>query len=141
MTSTPILRRTAWTLTALYASFHFVMTHLPPGHVPHLQASDKTLHFLSYGMLSGCFYLALWIGGMPAKRAGLMVMFVIAAFGVFDEILQAPVGRDPELLDWVADVSAAMVAVTCFSLLRAIRARRASAPKDAGSPLAVSQDL
>ena len=133
MTSTPILRRTAWTLTALYASFHFVMTHLPPGNVPHFQTSDKLLHFLSYGVISGCFYLALWIGGMGAKRAGLMVMFVIAAFGVFDEILQAPVGRDPELLDWVADVSAATVAVTCFSLLRWLLPKADTTPSVAPS--------
>jgi VanZ family protein len=123
MTPTPTLRRTAWTLTAFYAAFHFVMTHLPPGDVPHFRASDKTLHFLSYGVISGCLYLALWVGGMSIKRAGLMVLFIVASFGVFDEILQAPVGRDPELLDWIADVSAAIVAVTCFTILRVVLSR------------------
>ena len=133
MTSTPTLRRTAWTLTASYACFHFVMTHLPPGDVPHFRASDKTLHFLSYGFLSGCFYLTLWIGGMSVRRAGLMVLFITATFGVFDEILQAPVGRDPELLDWVADVSAAIVAVTCLSLLRVVL-RKSDKPPVAPAP-------
>ena len=126
MTPTPTLRRTAWTLTALYAAFHFVMTHLPPGDLPHFRASDKTLHFLSYGVISGCLYLALWIGGLSIKRAGLIVLFAVASFGVFDEILQAPIGRDPELLDWIADVSAAIVAVTCFSVLRLVLSRGAS---------------
>jgi VanZ family protein len=54
---------------------------------------------------------------------------------VFDEILQAPVGRDPELLDWVADVSAATVAVTCFSLLRFVLAK--TTPKATVAPSAV----
>jgi VanZ family protein len=118
MSPTPALRRTAWTLTAFYAAFHFVMTHLPPAGVPHFHASDKTLHFLSYGFLSGCFYLTLWIGQMPVRRAGLLVLFCTAAFAVLDEILQAPVGRDPELMDWVVDVAAATIAVGCFTLLR-----------------------
>src|SRR6185503_15884495 len=128
MAPTPTLRRTAWTLTAVYAAFHFVMTHLPPGDVPHFRASDKTLHFLSYGVISGCLYLALWVGGMSIKRAGLMVLFIVASFGVFDEILQAPVGRDPELLDWIADVSAAIVAVTCFTILRVVLSRTSAKP-------------
>ena len=94
------------------------MTHLPPGQLPPIRTSDKTLHFLSYGFLSGCFYLALWLGGMPIRRAGLMVVFCAAVFALFDEILQAPVGRDPELMDWVADVSAAVIAAVCLSILR-----------------------
>ncbi|MDQ3440825.1 MAG: VanZ family protein [Planctomycetota bacterium] len=122
---TPVrLRRTAWMLTAFYAAFHFVMTHIPPGNLPGVAVSNYLLHFLSYGVLAGCFYLSLWLGGMAIKRAALMVLFVTSAFAVFDEILQAPVGRTPELLDWVADVSAALVAVTCFTLVRlAIRKR------------------
>ena len=136
----PRLRRIAWTLTALYAGFHFVMTHLPPGNVPHFRTSDKTLHFLSYGLLSGCFYLTLWIGGMPPRRTALMVVFAAALFGLFDEILQAPVGRDPELMDWIVDVAAAVVAGTSLSLLRVVLARRARDADDARPPLAVSQD-
>jgi chromosome partitioning protein len=98
------------------------------GRRPALPASDKTLHFLSYGVISGCLYLALWVGGMSIKRAGLMVLFIVASFGVFDEILQAPVGRDPELLDWIADVSAAIVAVTCFTILRVVLSRTSAKP-------------
>ena len=134
------LRRTAWMLTAFYAAFHFVMTHLPPGKLPSPHVSDKTLHFLSYGMISGCLYTSLWLGGMSIKRAALMVMFLTASFGVFDEILQKPVGRTPELMDWVADVSAALVAVTCFTLVRLIWPHRARKPESARPPLAVSQD-
>ena len=128
MTPTPTLRRTAWTLTAFYAGFHFVMTHIPPPNVPGYHVSDKTLHFLSYGFLSGCCYLALWLSGMSIRRTALMVLFCTAAFGVFDEILQAPIGRDPELMDWVADVSAAVVAVTCFSIVRLVLAKTGRSP-------------
>jgi VanZ family protein len=128
MTPPPRLRRTAWMLTAFYAAFHFVMTHIPPGKLPTPHVPDKTLHFLSYGFLSGCLYVSLWLGGMPIKRAALMVMFLAASFGVFDEILQKPVGRTPELMDWVADVSAALVAVTCFTLLRLVMTKRDEPP-------------
>lgn len=108
----------AWTLTALYAGFHFVMTHLPAGSVPDLPGRDKTWHFLSYGLMSGCLYLTLWIGGMPVRRTALVVVFSSALFALFDEILQGPVGREPELLDWIVDVAGAIVAATCLSLLR-----------------------
>src|SRR5687767_13488496 len=120
----PRLRRTAWMLTAFYAAFHFVMTHIPAGRLPAPHVPDKTLHFLSYGMISGCLYISLWLGAVSIKRAGLFVPFVAASLGVSAEILQAPVGRTAELMDWVADVSAALVAVTCFTLVRlAIRKR------------------
>ncbi len=144
------LRRIGWTLTLVYACFHFVMTHLPVGNVPVLPGADKTWHFLSYGLLSGCFYLTLWMGGMPVRRTALMVVFAAALFGLFDEILQAPVGREPELLDWIVDVAGAIVAATCLSLLRIVLARRARESSDAQPPLvfdpeaqtrrAVSQD-
>ncbi|HEV2293721.1 MAG TPA: VanZ family protein [Tepidisphaeraceae bacterium] len=127
------LRRAAWTITALYAGFHFVMTHLPPGNVPALRTSDKTLHFLSYGFLSGCLYLTLWVSGISIRRAGLLVLFSSATFAVFDEILQAPIGRDPELMDWVVDVAAAVVAVVCFSLVR-LAIRKPAEPPVAPAP-------
>ncbi len=136
----PRLRRIAWTLTAFYAGFHFVMTHLPPGNMPTVRTSDKMLHFLSYGLLSGCLYLTLWIGAMPVRRTALMVVFAAAVFGLFDEILQVPVGRDPELMDWIVDVAAAIIAAACLSLLRVVLARRARGAEDAPPPLAVSQD-
>ena len=124
----PRLRRIAWTLTVFYAGFHFVMTHLPPGNVPAPHVSDKTLHFLSYGLLSGCLYLTLWIGGTNVRRTALMVLFAAALFALFDEILQAPVGRDPELMDWVVDVAGATVAATCLSLLRLVVGVKTNAP-------------
>ena len=124
----PRLRRTAWMLTVFYAAFHFVMTHIPAGTLPSPHVPDKTLHFLSYGFLSGCLYVSLWLGGASIKRAALMVLLLTASFGVFDEILQKPVGRTPELMDWVADVAAALVAVTCFTLLRLVLRKRDAPP-------------
>src|SRR5688572_30725353 len=117
---TPRVRRTAWMLTAFYAAFHFVMTHLPPGTMPMPRVRDKTLHFLSYGLLTGLLYIALWLGGASIARAAILVVATTAIFGALDELLQAPVGRTPEFADWVVDLAAALVAVTCFSLLRAI---------------------
>jgi VanZ family protein len=112
------LRRSAWTLTAIYAGFHFVMTHIPPGNVPRLGPSNYLLHFLSYGFLAGCVYVSLWLGGATAMRASLVVIAGAALFATFDELLQAPVGRDPEFLDWAVDVAGALVAAGCLSVLR-----------------------
>jgi len=66
--------------------------------------------------------LSMIVRNSPAAASGL------SSFGVFDEILQAPVGRDPELLDWIADVSAAIVAVTCFTILRVVLSRTSAKP-------------
>ena len=125
---TPRVVRTAWMLTAFYAGFHFVMTHIPPGKMPTPRVPDKTLHFLSYALISGCFYVSLWLGGASVKRAAWVVPIGTAIFGTLDELLQAPVGRTPELLDWFADVSAACAVVACFSLLRLVVRKRAQPP-------------
>ncbi len=118
------LQRAAWLVTGCYAAFHFVMTHLPPGNMPAVRVSDKTLHFLSYGLLTGCFYLAVWARGVHPRRTALIVMSGVAGFAGLDEVLQGPVGRSPEIADWVADVGAACVAVGSLWLLRLVYARR-----------------
>lgn len=124
----PRLQRIAWTLAAFYAAFHFVMTHIPPGTVPTPRVRDKTLHFLSYGLIGGLLYAALWLGGATIARAAILVLTITAIFGALDELLQAPVGRTPEFADWVVDLAAALVAVTCFSLLRAIMRKSDKTP-------------
>jgi VanZ family protein len=117
--SAVLVRRTLWTLTLLYAAFHFVMTHLPPGGVPRVPVDDKVLHFLSYGFLSGCLSLCLWASGVAPARAAVVVLLSAAAYGALDEALQPLVGRAQEWGDWVADVAGATVAVAGMTLIRA----------------------
>ncbi len=127
----PRLRRIAWTLTICYAAFHFVMTHLPPRNVPGMAVSNYVLHFLSYGWLGGCLYLSLWLGGMSMSRAALVVIAGAIVFAAVDELLQAPVGRSPDVLDWVVDVAGAVLAVAGLSLVRSAMSRTWDAPKNA----------
>ena len=64
----------------------------------------------------------------PARRriVPLLVMAVGAAYGVFDELTQIPVGRDAEVLDWLADVSGSAAAAAVVAAINYVHARRSS---------------
>ena len=81
----------------------------PPGGM-----SDKTGHFLAYGLLGGlCLRAvagALWRQVTPARAAASWAL--AAAYGVTDEIHQSFVpGRTPAFDDWVADASGAALVI------------------------------
>ena len=120
-----LVRRVLLVLTAAYWVVLFVMTHLPPKHLPHVPASDKLEHFGAYLVLSLMVGATLW-QVTPHKRRLIPVMvFVIAAlYGAFDEFTQIPVGRDAEFLDWVADISGAAAAGAVFFVIHLIVSRR-----------------
>lgn len=81
----------------------------PPGGM-----SDKTGHFLAYGLLGGLCLRAVtaarWQQVTPTRAA---VSWALAAvYGVTDEIHQSFVpGRTPAFDDWVADASGAALVI------------------------------
>jgi VanZ family protein len=87
-----------------------------PGHL-----SDKTVHFLVYGLLGFLILRALGGGslsGMTPLRA-LVAVLLTGLYGVTDEIHQMFVpGRNPDVLDVVADTLGAAGAVALLSVLR-----------------------
>jgi VanZ family protein len=120
-------RAAAWAglLLAGYWTTAFAATHLPMPHegngnflnVPH---ADKFVHF---GMYCGlALLLSVWFGvrrriGRAVLVAGI-VLCVLSGYAAFDEISQAPVGRDPDLHDWFADLAGVNVGLCGFFALR-----------------------
>lgn len=116
------LRRTLWALTALYWLGIFTLTHLPARKLPRppLNLTDKACHGLAYFGLSMLVGLTLWVT-FPRRRGWLWLILAVGmGYGAIDEWLQIPVGRDCELLDWVADSAGTMLAVLILSLLQRV---------------------
>jgi VanZ family protein len=105
----------------------FLGTHWPRAHeVLRIGASDKALHFCAY------FGLALLVGlnwtlwtDFGWRQRGIALLLV-AAFGVFDELTQIPVGRDASIYDWLADLTGAIMGLaTCVAITNGVRGWRA----------------
>jgi len=108
-----MMRRLLYVITAVYWCMMFVLTHLPPRHVPQIRMSDKLEHLLAFMMLGGLLYLCL----KPLVRKPLLIVAGIgAAYGAFDEWTQPLVGRSCELKDWVSDVSGIILGAGCIAI-------------------------
>ena len=103
-----------------YWSAIFVLSHIPIpqmflGNIP---ASDKTLHFLAYLILS----FLLWLAVSPDKKVNWRkatvwwVLFAVVWYGVFDEWLQGYVGRNPDIKDFFADLAGALTGLVLLSV-------------------------
>ncbi|MBX9574757.1 MAG: hypothetical protein K2X07_03875 [Caulobacteraceae bacterium] len=83
---------------------------------------DKAAHFIAFGLVLwpwGCCFggpLGSCSPSSPWSSGGLT------------EIVQAVVGRDAELLDFVADSLGVMLALLAWSVWRGFRPRRAATP-------------
>jgi VanZ family protein len=95
-----------WAWIGYWAAI-FVLTHLPkmPGVRPAIPHLDKAVHaglFFGLTVLGG---LAMGLRGRPDRvRAVLLWAVVYAVYGAVDEWLQGFVRRDPDVLDWLADL-------------------------------------
>lgn len=104
-------RRRKFVLAALmlYWPAIFILTHIPylPKWFVQTQLGDKTPHFLAY---LGLVFL-WWFAISPHKKVdwfGVRVWLTIAAmaiYGTLDEWLQGHVGRNPDVLDFAADMA------------------------------------
>jgi VanZ family protein len=103
----------------------FVATHLP--HVPAAFASpgaDKWEHLGAYGILA--FLLAarqsFW---QPMNwKSFCRIALLVALYGIFDELTQIPVGRQADVMDWLADLLGCVLGLAAFAIVRAILFRR-----------------
>jgi hypothetical protein len=95
-------------------AFAFTMAVLPhppevPGH-----PSDKVQHILAFTVLSV-------LGALAFPRAGLVSIGIrLSAFGAFIEIVQAipMLHRDCDVMDWIADSAAIIVALLVMAVAR-----------------------
>lgn len=95
----------AW-LTAVYTAVLVFATHYPKpadllGPDP---PSDKTLHFIAYGLLGLSAAATLAASGRWSPRAATITLAALAGFAVIDEVTQPMFKRQAEPLDWVCDV-------------------------------------
>jgi VanZ family protein len=98
-----------WMALIFYIS-HQPAVPIPPAF-PH---QDKVFHFAAYFLL-GSFYCI----GLQKMRLPFTLGFLFAAlYGFSDEFHQSFVpGRDVSLLDWIADLFGAGVAIYVFPFL------------------------
>lgn len=87
-----------------YAAALFTLTHMPiPPQAAAAAASwDKVFHCGAYGVLA---LLTAWAALCPRRlEFPLMpVLLGLMLFAGLDEVLQGPVGRTPDVADWLAD--------------------------------------
>jgi VanZ family protein len=87
----------------------FAATHVPQDFpaVP-TDHWDKVVHFFAYATLGGLLGITRRLHGETASLRRLLLLWaVIAIYGAFDEWSQPAVGRDADLIDWLADAAGA----------------------------------
>ncbi len=97
-----------------------IVAHIPiPQMVYQARVSDKWLHFLAYMNL----VFLLWFSVCPDRkvswrsRAAWLILFVVAAYGGLDELLQPYVGRTCDVSDFVANVAGILAGLVIFVFL------------------------
>ena len=87
-----------------YAVFLFMMTHARiPQPVAHVTSSwDKPLHLGAYFVLA-ILTAAVCLKSKPYHLSHFLIFPVLVVFGAFDEVLQGPFGRHPDIRDWIFD--------------------------------------
>jgi VanZ family protein len=115
--SIPLGRRLLlWGPPVIYMSFIFFLSSEsdPLPTVTHL-FWDKALHATGYSLLAALVVRACTGEGWPWGLAWIMGIVAASAYGVTDEFHQSfVVGRDSEVLDWVADTVGGAVGASAF---------------------------
>jgi VanZ family protein len=116
-TTGPWYYRTVRSLTAIYWSGIFILTHLPPAGLPPVRVSDRLAHFMVYLLLSVLLWASLWSGRRAVGRLGATVIGTALLYGALDELTQPLVGRFASLDDWLADAGGVLVGVLVMSIV------------------------
>jgi VanZ family protein len=90
----------AYTLGLVFATHYPRPEELLGPNAP----SDKTLHFIAYGLLGLAAAATLAASGRWSPRAATITLAALAGFAVIDELTQPMFKRQAEPLDWVCDV-------------------------------------
>lgn len=107
-------------LLAAYWLLLFIATHTAGSRLPlPLNLWDKAQHFVAYAGLALLASVVLGQSRWSPKIRYLTVLFLAVGYGALDEWLQAFIpGRNPDLLDFFADVLGATcgIAVYCVAI-------------------------
>ncbi len=94
-------------------------THTPaPGLVRGV--SDKTMHFSGYAVLAMLMSVTMTVRGQSRGKRLLWAIIVFPIYAALDELTQPIVNRHCDIMDWVADVSGALLMVAAWELLMLI---------------------
>ncbi|TCK19395.1 VanZ family protein [Thiogranum longum] len=123
------IHRLSLVLAVLWMGVLFWLSHQPSLDAPSLfSGQDKLFHAGAYGLLG-----ILLLGAMRPDFSGytgnqaLFVAFVASVYGISDEFHQSFIpGRSPEVLDWVADSTGALLAALLLAHLTRTYSTRAS---------------
>jgi hypothetical protein len=115
-------RSVVWLVTVVtcaYAGLFFWMTHAPTISAPTIGrdgiATDKIVHFCGYTVLAFLTFLLLKAWRVPIRC--LLLVVALGAIAAIDELTQSLTFRDPEWLDWCADLAGVVAGVTAGSKL------------------------
>ncbi len=103
------VRRVLIAVLATYWISMYVGTHVPTLPSVIAEHADKLLHCCAYGGLAFLLILAIGSRQPITFRQLVFVWFLVAGYGVFDEVTQPLVGRHADLVDWVADIFGAAI--------------------------------
>jgi VanZ family protein len=111
--------RIAILLLAAYWLLLVTATHIPKVPEPlEFRTSDKVQHLVAYATLA-VLAAVTWSLAWPfGWRQALVLLALIAAHGVLDEVTQPIVGRTADVLDWFADVTGAALGLSGFLIAR-----------------------
>lgn len=110
----------AYTLVLVFATHYPRPEELLGPNPP----SDKTLHFIAYGLLGLLVAATLAVSGRWSMRAALATLAWLAVFAAIDELTQPLFKRQAEPLDWVYDVLGLVAGIAVVAAARAWPGRR-----------------
>ena len=113
-------RSSRWVLLVYWAGL-FIGTHTPTISGVDFSVTDKLLHFGAYFGLALLLALAWSLRRPLVLRSYAVMAALLAAYGALDELLQIPVGRHCDPLDWLADISGVTTGLTLFWIVRKVR--------------------
>lgn len=111
------------------ATLIFYLSHQPDLPEPPARIPDWVAHGVEYGFFTLTLVFAMTRGferslRTPRRIAG--AVFIASAYGITDELHQGFVGRDPAIVDWLADtVGALLVALLIVAVWRRMAASEA----------------
>ncbi len=114
-------RKISLIILLLYWPLIFILTHIPLQKelLQQLQASDKTLHFLVYFILSFLLYFAVESAGKLSlkSRKVWLLLSALLFYAAADEWLQGIFGRSCDFLDFLANLTGVVAAFVLLSFL------------------------
>ena len=107
----------------LLAATIFTLSSIPGEDLPDIgiRAADKLAHFVIFGVLAVFLYRSFSRSARPDLRkfAASMGILITILYGVLDELHQFFIpGRTPSILDWIADLTGAVLFVLIYRILQ-----------------------